>query len=1618
MGLTELKPVTLRAGACVNLDPRETVTLRGVVSGPVDDSTIKIYPRQVPDVNIIAEVKDNRKVSLTIANNSDTKISISDNVVLGEIEKTDTNGSPLCGSIRALVGPVCETHIQINNKQYKGLIDSGSQVTIIPLNVAQELNLDIHDLSENLTVYGAGNQTVSYLGYTIIQLRCPEQVVGTREIIDVHALVCPSSEPQLPIVIGTNAICKLAKKCEENHGSYFLTKLPIKNEIRFMYHRTELDDSKTGKLGHMRLNQKRLVVSPGETAEIKVSCRMAIADSVSAVLIQESENCPETQVAACRARTRELNHMKISIRNTSEEDLVLKRNQIVADIFLIEAEYDVHDFVSKLQEEVTEFPEENPTVFSGPGVASMVNQGKSLDFKFGENTPESWRKEFGKKLMQYEDVFIQHDYDVGEGAKTEPVDIKLEPGPHIFHRPRPLPPSELEEVRQHIQNLLDANIIEPSCSDYSSPIVIVRKKSGKIRMVIDYRKINNQILKDNYSIPKIEDLFTTLSGSKFYTSMDLSNAYYQIPLAKEAQRVSAFTTPVGNYQWLRMPMGLKNSGSQFQRIIEHVFADMNLLELIVFLDDILVHGKTLEDLETRTLNALSPLRKYKLKLDPAKCIFGASEVKHLGFIITGDCIKPDPEKLSALKNYPVPKTVKEVKSFLGFCGFYRRMVPNFAQIARPLYKVTEGYVPAKMKKNRVKKDKEVLNLSSDITHLWEKPQQEAFEKLILALTSEPVIGIADKTLPFEIRCDSSGFGLGAVLVQQQGENCKVISYASRSLNKTEANYPAHKREFLALKWALDKFHDYVIGCKIVVYTDNNPLCYVLKSAKLDATSHRWLAGLSVYDLEIRFKKGSANVDADILSRIPSKNVEEDVEYLKQKEKIEFLLERTKPEETLTIRSNAVQAIMGAHGIREMDINVARRSEMESIRPLGDIGMPAVDQIAFNPSKIPEDILEPRNAKTEYQPTKYNWYKLQREDYVTSDVIKSVARGEKVKIDENSQNVAELKVFAREFDKLILKEGVLYRKTVDPHDEVIHQLVIPRAARKEALIGVHEDLYHTHFDEGIAQARLRYFWPFMATDLKKKIEGCMRCKQSRARPQKAEMQTIVTTTPNELICIDYLTIEEKGKKVNILVIMDHFTKFSQAVVTPDQTARNVARALWENYFSIYGFPSRILSDRGRDFESNLIRELCNVAQIKKCRTTPYHPSGNPVERWNRTLIGMLRTLEDEQKQNWRKHLRSVVHAYNSCIHSSTGYSPYHLFFGRMPRLPIDLVFGIEVGKVNKVKGTRQYVQNLKQSLQNAYRFAADQMKHKAEQNKVRYDKSAYANELYPNDRVLVKRVGPKIYSKVSDKWEKDVYLVLSKNEGVPVYVVKPENSEGPIRTLHRNMLLPIGSFGFEAFDNPKVSQEKNKIEKEPSTKSFADKQKQKTNTTPEKVVNQGEKEQNDFDENENVEFEITVGFPEGRDEQALTLRPDAPIFVPQENRKSISNKEIQDRKDGQVPAVAEEQAGFEEEETPKDSEESNISEEVEEEFESLVEENEKTPPKPLPRRSSRAPKPIQKLSLGCRYESSQAPNNLIDLVYEYVKNIFYEGTVRNHEKFFALCSEMYQNILRNLHTLAQ
>ena len=344
--------------------------------------------------------------------------------------------------------------------------------------------------------------------------------------------------------------------------------------------------------------------------------------------------------------------------------------------------------------------------------------------------------------------------------------------------------------------------------------------------------MNNRTVKDAYSLPKIESILDSLIGAQIFSTLDLKAGYWQVEMAEECKAYTTFTCgPLGFYECDTMPFGATNAPATFQRLMHDCLGDLNMNWCIVYLDDIIIFSDTTEEHLKRLEAVFQKLITAGLKLKPSKCHFFKEEIEYLGHVVSGKGISTNPKKVEAVAKWPTPQTVYDVRSFLGFVGYYRRFIKNFSKIAKPIREVITGL------ENQSKR-------SAKKTYVeWTEAADSAFEHLKKLCISTPILAYPDYKLPFVLHTDSSSEGLGAVLYQKQNGKLRVIAYASRSVSKAESHYPAHKLEFLALKWAVcEKFHEYLYGSNLFeVYTDNNPLTYVLSSAKLNACGQRWVA---------------------------------------------------------------------------------------------------------------------------------------------------------------------------------------------------------------------------------------------------------------------------------------------------------------------------------------------------------------------------------------------------------------------------------------------------------------------------------------------------------------------------------------------------------------------------------------------------------------------------------------------------------------------------------------------------------------------------------------------------------------------------------------------------------
>lgn len=1294
------------------------------------------------------------------------------------------------------MGEPCDSEAWLDGVKCNCIIDSGSQVTIISQSFyARYLShRQLFSTKTALDIEGAAGQKVPYIGYVEVDIQFPQEECGTDKCLHILALVSPdqSYSHQYPLLVGTNTLRPMVIDCQKRGGKGFLEALPIQANWAMAYTECcKMTDSqaKDAKVLRVTLSSKVPVrLKRGELRVLKGICHPKCGRTFQA-LVSGTEEVPTPgglivydQIVDVKSESH--NKFKLVVKNMSQRDVTLYPKTVVAECAPIDWALPV-SFSD--QNNCAAMPQTQAYSLLVSHDETVNSDTETLRLDFGDSPITSQLKERVEARVHKEvsSAFSRHDLDFGRVAGVTHR-IELEDHIPFKERTRRVSPADFNDLKRHLQDLLAAGVIEESQSPYASPIVLVRKKNGELRMVVDYRRLNNLTRKDAYPLPRIEETFTLLSGSKWFTVLDLKSGYYQLEVEPSDRPKTAFTTPFGTWQFRRMPQGLTNSPATFQRTMERVMEGINLQEVVAFLDDLIIFSGSLEEHEERLMKVLKRIADFGLKLSPSKCKFFQTSVKYLGHVISAQGIQPDPDKVAAVKEWPCPQTAKQLRSFLGFTGYYRRFVKNYAKIVRPLNDLLKGDLAPRRKGHHLWSRKQ----SHPIGEKWTPDCQVAFDLIIEKLTSAPVLTFSNWQLPFLLHTDASLTGLGAALYQVQDGQTRVVAYASRGLSRSEKNYPVHKLEFLALKWAVsEKFHDYLYGASFKVLTDNNPLTYVLTSAKLDATSHRWLAALSMYNFDIQYKAGQHNVDADGLSRRPHGSSPDDEESQEIDQRISSMLDRvsSSSDEFKFLNKETFTTLCMRHGVRVHAVSQVQQQE-------DDNEVPAVETLLCDESAVPDELEDPVFGHSSLPAMSLeDWHELQREDVALAQVIAILENDSDIETVDRRSEDPEVALLFRERSKLLLVDGVLHRKVLNQRGEAFHQLVIPHSSRERAFKGVHDEVGHMGIERTLELARARFYWPKMAKYIETKCKNCERCVRRKARVQKAsKLVNIKVSGPLELVCIDFLTLEPDSRDTrNILVLTDHYTKYAQAYPTRDQTAKTVAAVLWENFISHYGFPRRLHSDQGACFESELVAELCKHAGISKSRTTPYHPRGNPVERFNRTLLDLLGTLEEKKKEEWRKYVRPLVHAYNCTKNDVTEEAPFLLMFGREPRLPIDLSFGI-CPQGHNLRVHSQYVRDLKKRLRCAYELASRNAEKRQLLNKRRWDAKVTALPLEVGDRVLVRNLSLRKKHKISDRWEQTVYVVVKQpDENIPIYVVRPGDEEGRERVLHRDMLLPCG-----------------------------------------------------------------------------------------------------------------------------------------------------------------------------------------------------------------------------------
>jgi hypothetical protein len=939
------------------------------------------------------------------------------------------------------------------------------------------------------------------------------------------------------------------------------------------------------------------------------------------------------------------------------------------------------------------------------GVQLDLTPSVTLDLSGTSSLTPSQQQELRRFLSRNVAVFAG---DSVRSPRTHLYHHRIDIGsnPPVNIPPYRVGPIQREEIERQVQEMLNTDVIRPSDSPFSSPVLLVKKNDGSERFCVDFRRLNAFTRKDVYPLPRIDDMLDGLGRSSFFTTLDLQSGFWQIPIYPPDIEKTAFSTHRGHYEFVVMPFGLTNAPATFQRMMDNILrADRDFC--LVYMDDIIVFSPTFESHLIHVQQVFNRLLAARLVLKPKKCRFFRSSVKFLGHVVSENRVQPDPEKVSAVHQFPPPTSVKQLQSFLGLVSYYRRFVHHLASLAEPLYKLTKKDSPWRWRA---------------------EVEQAAMDRIKTALTTPPLLRLPDFSRPFVLYTDASDVGLGAVLSQSYEEAPSTpkangsskrtddksndttipphryiehpIYYASRTLHAAERNYTTTERECLAVKWAVTLFRPYLLGRHFIVYTDHSALRWLFTTRDPSSKLTRMILLLQDYDFEIIARPGTQNANADALSRLsellpPLTPLRHSLVAAVTRSRTHTLPagHRTGVDPDLALDALAYDldaavlesvrqsTALDAKGMESITQDAEEDDRME----LEDEDDVARELEGFQLEDGNNSLLEMEEARSTTEDP-HSIFNEPVNPFTPSALITAqladpvLHRLRRILLNPSPTDPLSYQSIPRSYG---LYEEVLCR-TKSAAGEIgslsrkSHRPVIPRSLRPALLIEYHDSVIGGHFGIDKTYGRLaeKYYWPGMWADVKQYVATCPRCSGRKTPIQHRQVPLLSVPLPSmpfEALSIDVLGPLPKTKLGNkfILVVTDCFTRWPMAFAMRNQQAPTIATLLVEQVFCQHGFPTTLLSDRGTNFLSSLMAAVLDIFRVKKLSTSSYHPQTNGLtERFNHTLCSMLSNYVNQRQDDWDTYIPYVLLAFRSVPQSTTHLSPFHLLYGRPPRFPLD------------------------------------------------------------------------------------------------------------------------------------------------------------------------------------------------------------------------------------------------------------------------------------------------------------------------------------------------------------
>ena len=802
-------------------------------------------------------------------------------------------------------------------------------------------------------------------------------------------------------------------------------------------------------------------------------------------------------------------------------------------------------------------------------------------------------------------------------------------------------------------------------------------------MCIDYRALNKITVKNRYPLPKVDELMDRLHGARYFTKLDLASGYHQIRVRESDIHKTAFVSRYGSFEYLVMPFGLCNAPATFQRIMNTILRNGLDKFVLVFLDDILIFSKTLEEHLEHIKTVLGRLRSEKLFGRLQKCDFFRTEVEYLGFDVGAEGIKPSLSKIKAILEWPVPETVTDVRSFLGLCNFYRKFVRYFSEIAAPMTELT-------------KKDR---------TFIWTDEADEAFNRLKSAMVTAPVLQLPDFDREFTVTTDASEVSVGAILQQNFGNGLQPLCYESRKLIPAETRYSAYERELLGITWAVGKWRHYLASRHFVIQTDHDSLKNLPNQPSVNRRVWKWVQVLQGYDCDIVHIPGKDN-PADFLTRRSVREMRSIVDVRAQ-------------EESLVQRLKLAEGDSGDDAIQRKLDEIFKKSNLGDAVVAAQFGKISLPKLLVTSTRVTLEEALRDSIKNGYTQDS-RWAEILQQ--LESAPAKTTQMGN------------------RDYR---LNHGFVEIKSKDAENPRQRwKIVIPDIgdARRTIMQEVHSVPYagHLGYHKTLKKLQENFYWPDHTVDVRDFVLGCEICQTEKSVHRLPAGLLQPLQLPEEKwadVSLDFimgLPVSERNND-GILTVVDRATKMVHLVpVRQTITAAETARLYWEHIGKLHRIPRSIVSDRDPRFVSKFWQEFWKILGSKLRMSSAHHPqTDGQTEAANRVVEQVLRcTIHDSQEVNhWERILPITEFVINSSASPSTGYSPFYLNYGFEPTTPLML---IRDANMTHIEGVNVFVTRMKKT----FRMAMQRVQDSQQRQKRQADQRRREQKFQSGDQVLL------------------------------------------------------------------------------------------------------------------------------------------------------------------------------------------------------------------------------------------------------------------------------------------